>query len=346
MAAAYHLTRAGANVRVLEASSRWGGRLKRLSGFSNVPLDLGAEWIHDDPTILGNIVGRGDRTLGVQTIAYDPQTFQFWNNGRLRDLNALRHVYEEVKFHNTTWYGFFERFVMPEIAGAVQLNAQVAEVGRTADGVRVRLHSGKVLEADQVLITVPIPVLQRRQIVFTDGLDARRLRGLSDIPFGSGFKVFMKFRDRFYPDVLLEGSRAQVLNVDTWESKIYYDAALRKPTRDNLLGLFTVDKKPLARARLTDDALIQSALDELSEIFGNVVRQGFLGAKVQNWSREPHIMGSYSMSDESNRTHRDILAPLDGRVHFAGELLGGDARSTVHGAAFSAIEAIEAMQAA
>jgi len=37
----------------------------------------------------------------------------------------------------------------------------------------------------------------------------------------------------------------------------------------------------------------------------------------------------------------EILAPVSGKVFFAGEALGGDAQSTVHGAAFSAISAVE-----
>lgn len=345
LTAAYHLKQAGIDIHVLEASHRWGGRLKRLDGFSDVPLDLGAEWIHDDPTILGHILGQGDTTMGVDTIAYDPQTFQFWNDGALKNINMLRHVYKEVKFRDTTWFGFFERFVVPSVAQDIQLGAEVTAIGRTQEGVSVKLTDGSQIEADRVLVTVPISVLQQNKIAFVHGLTSETLRDVSDIPFGSGFKVFLKFKERFYPDIVLEGSRWEVLNTDTWDSKIYYDAALRKPTKDNLLGLFTVAQGDLERAGMTDDDLVQSVLDELSEMFGGVVRQGFEGAVVQNWSRAPHIMGSYSMSDESNAAHQEILSPIDGRVFFAGEFLGGDARSTVHGAALSALDAIEAMQA-
>mgnify|MGYP001800408616 FL=1 len=346
LTAAYHLKKQGVDVRVLEASNLWGGRVKRLFGFSNVPLDLGAEWIHDDPTVLGHILSKGDNDLGVETIPYDPQTFRFWHDGALNKADMLRHAYEELKFRDTTWFGFFERFVFPDILGDIQLGAEVTAIGRASDGVSVRTRDGSVLEADRVLITVPISMLRNGAIAFHDRLDASRLDDLANIPFGGGFKVFLKFKERFYPDILLEGSRWQVLNGETWDSKIYYDAALRKPTEDNLLGLFTVAAGDLAPARLSDEAMVQSILEELSGIFGGVVRQSLERAVVQNWSQEPFIQGSYSMSDESDQTHRDILAPIDGRVFFAGEILGGDARATVHGAAFWAIDAVEAMKAA
>ncbi len=63
----------------------------------------GAEWIHDDSEIFGRFLGQGDSDFGVMTINYQPQTYQFWNNGRLTDFNALRRGYSEVKFRNTTW---------------------------------------------------------------------------------------------------------------------------------------------------------------------------------------------------------------------------------------------------
>lgn len=339
LAAAYHLNKSGINVQVLEAADRWGGRIMRLSGFSDVPLDLGAEWIHDEPTVLGRIIGEGGTDLGVETIDYRPQTFQFWRNGKLKDFNALRHAYEEVKFLDTTWYGFFERFVLPSIREKIELNAAVSHIRPNGAGVSVHLADGRKFETDNVVVTVPLSVLQRGQISFLGELAPPALPELQNIDFGSGFKVFLRFAERFYPDVLLEGSRMSIL-ADTWSSKLYYDAAFGKPTSQNILGLFTVSDGTLPRADLGDDELIVDVLSELAEIFGPVVHDAFIDGVVQNWSQERHIMGSYSMSNYNDQDVSDILAPIAGKVFFAGEALGGDAQSTVQGAAFSAITAV------
>lgn len=344
LTAAYHLKAAGVEVRIVEASNRWGGRLKRLSGFSEVPLDLGAEWIHDDPTILGQIVGRGETDLGVRTINYRPQTYQFWHNGRLKNFDSLRHTYQEVKFHDTTWYGFFERFVVPSIRDAIELNAPVSRITSNGAGVAVHLRNGRVYEADKALVTVPISVLQQGSISFAPDLAPPRAPALQDIDFGSGFKVFIKFEKRFYPDMLIEGSRLSAF-ADTWAQKIYYDAAFGKPTTDNILGLFAVSDSELPRASLDDETLLREVLAELADIFGAVVSRTFIAGKVQNWSKEPYIMGSYSMTNHGQQDIEDILAPIAGKVFFAGEALGGDAQSTVHGAAFSAINAVRDIQA-
>ncbi|MDG2257074.1 MAG: NAD(P)/FAD-dependent oxidoreductase [Paracoccaceae bacterium] len=342
LTAAYHLTQQGIDVRVLEASSRWGGRVRRNATFSDVPIDLGGEWIHDDPTILGQMIGQGETDLGVKTIEYNPQTFKFWHKDTLRNLNMLKHAYAEVKFYDTTWFGFFERFVLPTVADRIEYNSVVNEVSVLSDGVAVDLNEGRRMQADRVLITVPLSILKKRRIKFSNAPDSARLRDLEDVVFGKGFKVFLKFNERFYPDILLFGSRLSVL-ADEWDSKIYYDAAFGKPTDDNLLGLFTVNETHLPRASLSNKALLEDVLSELTDIFGTVVTQSFVSGTVQNWSQEPHIQGSYSMTNDSDEDLADILAPISGRIHFAGEALGGDAQSTVHGAAFSAIEAVQAM---
>lgn len=344
LSAAYHLVKSGVDVTILESAAGWGGRVKRLSGFSDVPLDLGAEWIHDEPTVLGRIIGEGATDLGIETIEYSPQSFQFWHNDKLNNFNALRHAYEEVKFLDTTWYGFFERFVLPHIGEKIVFNASASEIRSDAAGVSVRTADGRTFETDKVIVTAPLSVLQRGQLSFTKDLWPPNLTELLNIDFGSGFKVFMKFNERFYPDVLLEGSRLSIM-ADTWASKIYYDAAFGKPTRENILGLFTVSDGRLPRAEMDDRALIEDVLSELTEIFGQVVRRAYVDGVVQNWSQEPHIMGSYSMTNYSDLDVSDILAPVEGRVFFAGEALGEDAQSTVHGAAFSAINAVNQLRA-
>lgn len=341
LTAAYHLRRAGADVRVLEARGGWGGRIARLDGLADVPFDLGAEWIHEEPEILGTIIGEGRSSLDIKTVRYNPQTYGFWHDGALRRFDALRHFYEEVKFHDTTWFGFFERFVLPDVAEAVQLRSVVTNIHTRRDGVEVRLATGAVIEADQVLVTVPLGVLQRGGITFSGVSGGPDRATLAEIPFGVGFKVFMAFDDRFYPDIVMKQPRWRALS-DSWDSEIYYDAMFGKPGASRVLGLFTAQSdRSFPRAQLTDAALLEDVLEELSTIFDKDVRPGMLAARVMNWAREPHIEGSYSMSDWSNADLRDAFAPLAGRVHFAGEALGGDSRSTVHGAAHSAIAAVE-----
>ncbi|KAL3899508.1 MAG: hypothetical protein SGARI_006441, partial [Bacillariaceae sp.] len=79
--AGYALHYAGLeNVRILEARSEFGGRTQQFDDF-DVPLDLGAEWIHVQPNVLGRMLlpldddDNSDSNPPLPTtIRYQPQT--------------------------------------------------------------------------------------------------------------------------------------------------------------------------------------------------------------------------------------------------------------------------------
>ena len=181
-------------------------------------------------------------------------------------------------------------------------------------------------------------MLKRGRIRFSIDLAPRHLAALHGVDFGSGLKAFLKFRERFYPDMLFDGPHASAL-ADTWTEKLYYDAAFGKPTDDNVLGLFTVSDGPLPRVGMSDAALLTDILVELTETFGTIVTNSYIDGVVQNWSAAPHIIGSYSMENYGNREVADILVPVQDKVFFASEALGNGDQSTIQGAAFSAMRA-------
>lgn len=328
LTAAQRLHRAGHDVRLFEARATWGGRIAELTGFADFPIDTGAEWIHGAPDLLDQIAGRGD--LGIKTIEYRPETYQNWDQGRLNDLPPQD--YAETKFYRSTWVGFFRQCILPDIVDRITLNAPV----RAVDAQGVTLADGRRYEADQVLVTVPLSVLQRGDIAMPLAPD------LQEVQFGQGFKVMMKFKERFYPDILINGTLAEFME-DAWDESIYFDAAFGKGVGDNVLTLFSTRPGALPRAALSKQALLADVIAELDRIYGGAATQYFQDGYVQNWSQEPYIWGSYSMENDADRDIAEMLQPLDGRIFFAGEALGGADQATVHGAAFSGINAAEQM---
>lgn len=56
--AGYLMKARGMDFEILEASSRAGGRLAKLEGFADYPLDLGAEWLHGNSSLAADIAAR------------------------------------------------------------------------------------------------------------------------------------------------------------------------------------------------------------------------------------------------------------------------------------------------
>ncbi len=336
MGAGYLLSRYGVDFQIIEASNDFGGRIKRADNFADFPIDLGGEWIHDNPSILAELINNPNVNANVDLISYSPKTFQTWNNGTLKQRNFARHFYSEYKFKSTTWYGFFENHIAPSILDKMIFNTPITAIDYTVDKVQVTAQDGQIFEADKVIVTTPITILQNGMINFSPALPNAVQANIDSVVMGDGFKAFIEFKERFYPDILLTGN---LLEEASSSSKTFYNAAFGKDSSKNILGLFCVDDRATPYAQLdTEQETLDTILAELDEIYDGKASEHYVKHVFQNWSKEPYIQGSYS-SD-----YDDISAlsePINNKIYFAGELFGGDNSSTVHGACQSGYAQVE-----
>ncbi|TNF30235.1 MAG: FAD-dependent oxidoreductase [Bacteroidetes bacterium] len=345
MAAGYLLKRYGIDFEILEAAPVVGGRLKRAEGFADFPIDIGAEWIHTDPSILANIINDPLVSSNVEIVVYNPQTIQSWNNGQLRSHNFISNFYSEWKFKNTTWFGFFEQYLLPHVEDRVRLNTPVVSIDYSDAKVRLTTTDEQLYEADKVLITVPVKVLQDEIIGFAPALPSEKLNAINSVKMGDGIKIFVEFSERFYPDILAFGN---VFSALIAEEKFVYDAAFRKDSARNILGLFAINQPAAEYTQLgSDEAIIAKFLQELDGIFDGKASQFYVKHIIQNWSAEPFIRGAYSYGFDGDQETlvAAISEPISDRIYFAGEALVIENQSTVHGACESAYSTVARMLA-
>ncbi|GAB5521362.1 MAG: hypothetical protein RhofKO_36130 [Rhodothermales bacterium] len=326
---------------ILEAADRYGGRVKAVTDFADVPLDVGAEWIHTDPSILATLLNDSSVEAEIDIITYRPETISSWQSGKLRQRNFFSNFYSEYKFKNTTWFSFFDRYIVPGIQDRLVLNSPVQEIDYTTNIVRVITTHGQVYEADRVIVTVPLTMLQNDSITFRPVLPAEKRTAINEVPMPDGIKVFMAFSERFYPDLLVFDGISGALGSTDGE-RLYYDAAFRKGSTANLFALFAVGEPASVYANMATEAeLMAYILGELDEIFDGQASQYYRKHVIQNWSKEPYIQGSYSHYPNYD-SHDVIQAPVASKVYFAGEAYA-ESDATVHGAAESAYVAVQAI---
>ena len=63
-------------------NSNYGGRLGKLTGFANFPIDTGAQWLHGKNNILGDLI-----TKSNTKITLDDSATKYWFNNQL--VNSL-----------------------------------------------------------------------------------------------------------------------------------------------------------------------------------------------------------------------------------------------------------------
>ncbi|MBF6655082.1 flavin monoamine oxidase family protein [Flavobacterium columnare] len=83
--AGYTLKKKGVSFEILEASSKYGGRLGKQSGFADFDIDQGAEWLHLEDSIIGKIIKE------TQTkITLDDTELKYWYNNEITSTLPLQ----------------------------------------------------------------------------------------------------------------------------------------------------------------------------------------------------------------------------------------------------------------
>ncbi|PYD01381.1 FAD-dependent oxidoreductase [Microbacterium esteraromaticum] len=230
---------------------------------------------------------------------------------------------------------------LPRRIGAgvdVRFAHAVHAVGRTADGWTVRADAGSFTATD-VVITVPLGVLQSRAIEFDPPLPRPASDSISRLGMGVFNKVFMQFPERFWE----EGTcviRALGAAGERWHS--WYDVSVIS----GIPTLLTFAAGPLGRhlQTLSDAEVVADSVRALRALYGERVAEP-IASWVTRWGDDPHARGSYSHLPigASHEDHDALAGPFDGGLRFAGEATWGREPATVGGAYESGHRAAESI---
>jgi len=187
---------------------------------------------------------------------------------------------------------------------------------------------------------VPVKILQEGSITFEPALPNEKTAAIDSIFMGDGLKIFVAFKERFYPDLVGFGGVLKALRM---ENKYIYDAAFNKGATHHILGLFAINEKAAEYTRLGSEAAIMDKyLAELDAMFDGQASRYYHKHIIQNWSAEPYIRGAYSYDFYANRkqTIKALRQAVANKLFFAGEALSIKDQATVHGACRSGLAAV------
>lgn len=326
---------------ILEATSRYGGRLEQNTNFADFPIDLGAEWIHQDKKILNRLIGKNtDAPISRNLIRYDPSDVYWWDGEIYEQDSGLslkieQWSYPEYKFKDSTWFNFVEEYFAKNVQHKIIYNSPVTSINYSDDKVVIVTEGGQRYTADKVISTVSIGVLKANSIAFIPELSNEKRAAINSVEFLPGFKLFMKFSEKFYPDMI-------GVDTDSGE-KTYYDVAFKKDATDNVFGLLSTGDSAEHYYRLgSDKAVVKAVLEELDKLFNGKASASFSGEYlIKDWGKARFTLGTWTDAYNNEDLIDVLLAPLQHKVYFAGETFDPYGQySTVPGAIISGYSAV------
>ena len=200
----------------------------------------------------------------------------------------------------------------------------------------MKTKDGAIHTADKVLVTVSIGVLKSNHITFTPDLSEKRKEAINSIVFHPGFKLVMKFREKFYPDAI------------NWKvksgEKVFYDIAFKKEAQSNILGFLATGDSVEAYYKLeSEEEIVKSLIAELDKIFDGKASESYTGEYIlENWGQHQFTMGTWTQAMLQKKSELKILnQPLDKKVYFAGEINDTYQQMGVPGAILSGYYAVD-----
>ena len=341
LAAAKVLEKNNIDYTILEATNRYGGRLKKDTNLADFPIDIGAEWLHSAPVTLNKLKGKHGDEIDEQLIPYHLDCTAVWNGTEYKinpgwQDNFMYNFMPESKFKNSTWYDFVNENIAKTVLHNIQYNSPVVSIDYSDSQVSVETLNGTTFDADRVLVTVPIGILKSDKISFNPEINQEKKDAIEEITFYSGIKVVMKFSEKFYPDAIN-------CEVDNGE-KVFYDIAFGQETQNNILGfLCTGDETQKYYDLNSNDEIISSLIDELDLMLDGKASSSYSGEYIlENWGQYEFTLGTWTQAFQEKKSNLKILnQPLDNKIYFAGEINDPYKQMGVPGAILSGYYSID-----
>ncbi|XP_057522015.1 polyamine oxidase 1 isoform X2 [Amaranthus tricolor] len=223
----------------------------------------------------------------------------------------------------------------------LKLDKVVREIQYSRSGVTVKTEDGSIYEANYLILSVSIGVLQSDLISFRPPLPKRKTDAIGKCEVMVYTKIFLKFPYNFWPS----GTEKEFF-IYAHERRGYYtfwqhmDNAY--PGSNILVVTLTNGESKRVEAQ-SDQETKMEAMEVLRDMFGPDIPDA-IDILVPRWWNNRFQRGSYSNYPiiSNNQLVRDIKAPV-GRIFFSGEHTSERFSGYVHGGYFTGIDTANAL---
>ncbi|KAG5942619.1 hypothetical protein E4U53_007212 [Claviceps sorghi] len=219
----------------------------------------------------------------------------------------------------------------------------------SSDGpVSIESEHGSVVEADNVVCTIPLGVLKHGSVTFEPALPDWKMGAIERLGFGVLNKVVLVYDKIFWDSERhIFGVLRNPPNKDSTKQEDYslnrgrffqWFNVTNTTGLPCLIGLMA-GEAGFETERASDESLVEEATQVLRSVFGSKVPYP-VESVVTRWGSDRFARGSYSSAaPEMLPEDYDLMAQSIGNLSFAGEHTIGTHPATVHGAYLSGLRA-------
>ncbi|KAA8894261.1 flavin-containing amine oxidoreductase-domain containing protein [Sphaerosporella brunnea] len=214
---------------------------------------------------------------------------------------------------------------------------------------RIECENGTVIEADKIVVTLPLGVLKAGSVEFDPPLPEWKTGAIEKMGYGLLNKVALVFEEAFW-DVdndmvgLLREPTGDPLVQGNYESnrgRFYMFWNAMKACGKPLLVALMAGDAAVQMEQQTDDMIVDEAVAVLQSMYPTKVVSRPVETIITRWRKDPFSRGSYSfVGPEATAEDYDLMAkPVGKSLYFAGEASCKSHPATVHGAYISGLRA-------
>ncbi|XP_026409867.1 polyamine oxidase-like [Papaver somniferum] len=216
------------------------------------------------------------------------------------------------------------------------LNKAVTEIQYSKSGVVVKTEDGSVYEAEYVMVSASIGVLQTTLIDFVPDLPAWKLLAIYQFDMSIYTKIFLKFPYKFWPT----GNGTEFF-IHAHEKRGYYTMWQQLENEfpgANCLLVTVTDDESRRIEQQPDSETLAEIMDVLRNMFGQNIPDA-TDILVPKWWSDRFYKGTFSNwpIGVDQYEYDQIRAPV-GRVYFTGEHTSQHYNGYVHGAYLAGID--------
>ncbi len=245
---------------------------------------------------------------------------------------------EEFGYHNFQVVEGYDTLVSRRaapLAERIRLRTRVTAIRRWAQGVLLEVvgpdGQEEKVRAKRAVITVPLGVLKADTVEFDPPLPEAKRAAIRSLGFGDAMIILLRLRGSDLAQRL--GDFGLLWGQGPTSFHRPYVATRDPP---DILDGFVIGREALRRAALSDQEVRDATLADLEAIVPRSVRVGEVEAfACSRWPIHPFTRGGYSFlpPGATLQHRRDLAAPVDGVLFFAGEATHTHGEpATVHGA--------------